>query len=931
MTQEAKRVKLSGRSLNGASNNVQFTENSATKSIGYWDQDKTKIVRSTNTLIIHYNFADQEKPMNRSEADKRDVGNIMSTFKSLGHVCQTSDPKEKVLDLIGSENELRAKFQLEKGQTPELFIVFIMTHGNKNGKLTTHHDEEFNVYEVCEKLKTNPVLKNALKLLFVSACRGNILDEVTQEEHDTPIILIEDAVYSKKLDTEKPDNVNATRVTTDPNCENFVIMFSCVEGTYSLRSEGTYLVNSICDCFKELDKDVDLEEFLTRIMGYQHDPKQRAKGYTSTPEVKIMKRSRTLTIVKQCAEKKYNDFSYNWMSDAKSHLLTRKAHVFAASNEIYQSVSDELNKHFQFEPKRWKTLEELKDSVSHESGDFDGCVLICVVAELVENENREVCAKINGEKIELKSILGISIGPTTANWVGKPKICVFLNTNTVFQSCSIDIHQNYNETKLSISGTIHAGLLSIILPQANAVETFMETLNDFNSQKKIERATFQQFFFSLLQASETNGKIPPMIVTTLQKTLRMRFPPPIITECFTKTTDGNKKPCTISDLESFISINIKKLKLEFAGASSRGAEVEVDEKKSSILRQNATPFPTKAKKVSKTEEEISEEAVDTVHVVSADVGSGKSELAKYLTFFAQSTREATCVDLMTIMYQFGSRFNWEKQQNSLSAFVQECGEHIKQELHNGSNGVLIIDAIDSLLEDLRKNVLETVRELAENKVPMWIFTRPKCKDELLSHLYGICSVSVIEIDPLSKEKQTEFLQQWGFKRVQIDQFLDKIKQQEAEDLISKVGYLAKLSTFPDLAKNLETVNIYNLSAHIVDTAIRSYLNKQKPDLESSKRIEVFDKIKNELAHEACNYFLSTQIRKQNSIQQGKKALHDLFFRYPAVEVNGTLAAYLFVREMERDLDEKLETLKDDAKKASLERMVNFQREILTVF
>ncbi|XP_065341497.1 uncharacterized protein LOC135940499 isoform X2 [Cloeon dipterum] len=807
-----------------------------------------------------------------------------------------------------------------------------MTHGNKDGKLTTHYDEEFNVYEVCDKLKTNPLLKNALKLLFVSACRGNILDEVTHEEHDAQINFIEDAVYSKKLDTENPDNVNATRVTTDPNCENFVLMFSCVEGTYSLRSEGTYLVTSISECFKELDKDVDLEEFLTRIMGYQHDPNRRAEGFTSTPEVKIFKRSRHLTIAKQCAEKKYNDFSYNWMSDAKSHLLTRKAHVFAASNETYQSVSDELNKHFQFEPKRWKTLEELKDSVSHESGDFDGCVLICVVAELVENENREVCAKIDGDTIEIKSILGIPIGPTTAKWVGKPKICVFLNTNTVFQSCSIDIHQNYNKTKLSISGTIHAGLLSIILPQANAVKTFIDTLNDFTSQKKIESATFQQFCFSLLQKSQTNRNIPPMMISTLQKTLRMRFPPPIITECFTKTTNGNTRPCTISDLESFISINIKKLKLVFAEPNSRGAEVEVDENKSSILRQNATPFPTKATEVSKTEEVTSEEAVDTVHVVSADAGSGKSELAKYLTFFAQSTREATCVDLMTIMYQFVKRFDWGKQQNGLSVFVQECGEYIKTELQNGPNDrVLIIDAIDSLFEDLRKNVLETVRGLAVNKVPIWIFTRPKCKDELLSRLSEICSLSVIEIDPLSEEKQTEFLQQWGFKKVQIDQLLDKIKEQKAEDLISKVGYLAKLSTFPDLAKNLETVNIYNLSAHIVDTAIRSYLNKQKPDLEISKRNEVFDKIKNELAHEACNYFLSTQIQKQNSIQQGKKALQDLFFRYPAVEVNGTLAAYLFVRKMESELDEKLKTLKDDAKKASLERMVNFQREILNVF
>ncbi|XP_065341522.1 uncharacterized protein LOC135940529 isoform X2 [Cloeon dipterum] len=880
--------------------------------------------------------------MNRSVDDKIDVENITSTFKSVGHICETSDRKDEVLKLVGSEDGLRTKFQLEKNQTPELFIVFIMTHGNKDGKLTTHHDEEFNVYEVCEKLKSNPLLENAMKLIFISACRGQIVDELTQAVYIREKLLPpRGTVFSKDLDKENPDNLNATRVTTDPNSENFVIMFSCVEGTYSLRSGGSYFVKNICVCFKELDRDVDLEEFLTRIMWYQHnDPNQRAKGYTSTPEVKIFKHSRHLTIVKQCAEKNCNDFLYRWESDDAYRLLTRKAHIFAASDETYQSVSEELKKHFQFEPKRWETLAELTNSVSHESGNKDGCMLICVVAKLVTNKNQEVCVVTDKERIKIKSILGIPIGPMNAIWVGKPKICVFLNAKTVSQSFSVDIdQQKYEKTKLSISGTIHAGLLSIILPQENAVKTFMETLDDFTSQKKIDNATFQQFFFSLLQASEKNGEIPPMVVTTLHKTLQMKFPPSCYTESFTKTNTKNweTEPCNLKILESLISKKDKKARQESAKVSSQGAKLKVDV---TIAKYPSTTKPISSKEateVSNTEVETSDDAVDehtgsegdvdTVYVVSADAGSGKSELAKYLTFFAQRTQEATCVDLMTIMYQFVMKFDWEKHQNCLSAFVQECGEHINQELQNGPNGVLIIDAIDALLEDLRKIVLDTVQGLAEKKVPMWIFTSPEYKDELLSHLSGICSISVIEIDPLSKEKQTEFLQHKGFERVQIDLLLEKIKQQKAEDLISKIGYLAKLSTFPDLAKNLETINIYKLSKHIVDTAIKSYLSEYKPDLEISIQEEVYNEIMNELTNGARKFFLPTEIQKTPPIENGKEALDDHFFRYPASKVSGTLAAYLCVRNMRYKL-EISEELKDADKIASLQRMFNFRREIL---
>ncbi|CAB3360486.1 Hypothetical predicted protein [Cloeon dipterum] len=103
--------------------------------------------------------------------------------------------------------------------------------------------------------------------------------------------------------------------------------------------------------------------------------------------------------------------------------------------------------------------------ISAESEDSDGCVFVCIVTELHE-VNGEVYATIDEEFFPIKEFLYPTIGPSTGNWIGKPKIFVFLNsTEKTKKRTHGEVSQVYENTKFSKRGTIHQGLLTLILPQ----------------------------------------------------------------------------------------------------------------------------------------------------------------------------------------------------------------------------------------------------------------------------------------------------------------------------------------------------------------------------------------------------------------------------------------------------------------------------------
>ncbi|CAB3388887.1 Hypothetical predicted protein, partial [Cloeon dipterum] len=870
-------------------------------------------------LIIHYEFANYQSNQDRSDDDKIDVQKIYSTLESVSRIHEISASRENLLNYIGDKNQIRETFKLQDEEAPDLFIVFIMTHGEDSGSLlacTEKGEEIFTVSEVCEQLKTNPILGNALKLLFVSACRGDIMEEVINSRvRKISITLPSSATWSSELDARNPKNQNAVRVTTAPDSDNFVIMYSCVEGTYSLRQEGTFLVGSFCECFKNLERDVGLDEFLTRIMWYQHEGKNLKKGCGSTPEVKILKH-RNLTFSKQCNENQV-DFSYRWISSANVPLLTRKAHFYISTSRGEEKLKKALHKYFEFKIKQHENFEQLKSAVSDDSNIVDGCVLVCVVAEQSrDSSSGDICVEIDGKNLPAKKILNTLIYPSTRNWIGKPKICIFLNTPPA-TSIAIDGVPTTKQ-QYEIGGTIHSGFLTIFLPQKDAVDLFLETLKDFTKQESEEQsATIRQFFFKLLQKATPANDIPPMIISTLHTTLEMEFPSLIATESFKMTMPGQCWDVPLKILFQIICSGFQRIQREVQISNETATDLSYDGKSS--VSTGAKPISHVEKPEKDTSKEETEQVEHIVYVVSADAGSGKSNLVERLASRAKRYRSVTRIDLM-INTKFLKNFDWEK---GYQAFVQEYREHIGQPRPFESDEVVILDAIDALHGDLFENVLKMVRHLAEDKVDLWIFTRPERVDTLKTSLAGVCIVSVIEINDLTKEDKIKILQRGGLKEVRlIENLLNKIEEAHAEDLTSKIGTLKELATFPTIFSDTKQVNVYELSAHIVESAIGSYLKMRKKDSAMWASHELRDKIKKNLTDLATAYFTGNS--KEPSIK-GNAFLQHLV-TYPVVHVSGTLAAYLYISKGEIASADQIEQLDiGSEKKIILKRM--FEDEI----
>ncbi|XP_065340432.1 uncharacterized protein LOC135939792 [Cloeon dipterum] len=881
-------------------------EGSAERVIGFWDKAvaaAAAAVRLTCILIIHYNYAGQNKK-DRSKDDSADCERIKKTFGTClnTRVRDTSGRSDEVLDLIGSEEGMRNLFNLNGDQKPELFMVFIMTHGGSDGLLKTHHGDQFYVSNVLEQLHRNASLEDALKLLVVSACRGDIQEEVIYRREEMPFD-VQGVILSSQLDIQKFQNLNATQIKSVSGMENIVILSSCVERTTSPRAGGTFLIQSFCNAFERLERNVDLEEFLTRVLNIHHSENKKW-GYGSTPEYMVITQRR-LTFSRQSFDGKgreEEEGSYSWLSDAQTPLLKRDAHVYlnsasSSTRETVNLIKEDLRKIFSFDVKNHSNLKQLQSSVGDQDGEKAGCIFMLIVTMLSRNVTTgELCVLMNGQMIPMKFVLNTMIGPTTANWIGKPKICVFLNTSADTESLAIDVSRDYPRTQYTVSGTIHSGLLTLILPQNDAPDFFLKTLTDFAATKKIESGTFQQFFHEVLQKASTANDIPPMIVSTLPKSLEMKFPKPIVIDSFRMTTPKETFNVSLTDLERLVSMagaikiwpNAQAEETFAIDAASKG----VVPKGANPMTQIEEPSNMEVEVMAESEENEAEEQAPeyNVFLVVAEAGSGKSHLAAHLAKFAQNRRLVTLLD----------------DPDRSKGFKALHEEYLNNQPF-GANQVLFLDAIDALHEELLEKVLRMVQALAENKVDLWIFTRP----EGGARLRGLFPVTVIEINDLSMESKKIFLQQSGFNDAKIEQVLRKIEMEDAGDLISIVGNLEKVSSFPELA-DPESVNIYELCTHIFQEAVDSYMEKRHASFSKTKRKIQIDKIEKNHSKRASIYFQEDQDISANETCSGYDVFH----------VADTMAAYHFVKNGGvESVDQIVEMKIEPRKKSCLKRMI----------
>ncbi|CAB3360482.1 Hypothetical predicted protein [Cloeon dipterum] len=164
------------------------------------------------------------------------IKTLENTLENYARIYETSGTSKEVQDLLCKEKEFRKKFHLQDDEEPELLIVYILTHGDEYGILETHHEDDFFLLsDLYANLQQNPILKNALKLIFVHACRGDIIDGVVKNikkrEKKAKYEKVKDKEDAKltDLDRENKPNLNSVQVTVEPNKKNFITFFSSVE------------------------------------------------------------------------------------------------------------------------------------------------------------------------------------------------------------------------------------------------------------------------------------------------------------------------------------------------------------------------------------------------------------------------------------------------------------------------------------------------------------------------------------------------------------------------------------------------------------------------------------------------------------------------------------------------------------------------------
>ncbi|XP_065333728.1 uncharacterized protein LOC135935382 [Cloeon dipterum] len=798
--------------------------------IGFWDGNGKEEIKKLSVLVVHYGFAGVEK-LDRQKDNQEDVNSLKDTLSKHcreGNYRETSGRRDEVLGIL--ENIAQDK------ETPDLLVVCIMTHGKCNGRLLTHHPhhdadiqqgntsvkkqrfEEIRLSEIYDKLKAEN-LENTVKLVLVQACRGLIAEENCFENKPNVQFVNEKIKFSKTLGRKDSElnNTNATRVTTELNCKNFVVMLSCVEGTVSFRKDGepesgSWLIQTFCSCLNTLGRNMELEEFLAWISFTMKTELIEKENYGSSPEIKLFPHRKLTFSRSDCANLSCppESFFYDWRSKSDKKITTRKAHFFAADGkeDCVALLMKAMKERFDFLCMFHETVADLESAVKN-GDELDGCILICVVGNLttetIEGKN-EICMTMKGSSMPLKHIISKTIFPKTEDWIGKPKLAVFLNNENSkgvtkaspkYPPCETPFTSNEG----SRSGTIHEGLLSLILPQRDSVQLFLNTLTKFAASNNTS-STVQELFVAMLQYAKPYDHISPVIISTLRERLKINFPSTIPYNFFKKTYAGTKDKIVIQEelVEWFSSIFccLKSAKKQ----STYDCPSEPNEKRPKIETISRDP------------------KMATVWLVSSPASTGKSYLANYLASTrVQSNGGVIKIDLRGA-YQFLDKFDWQHQ--NYETLINEYLKHAGQNKSLGDNDIVILDSFEAVKENLHEHFFKMIQDMAENEVFLLITARSELQEKFQN---AITALTVIQIGDLTESEQFEFLSQQlkpSESESDIRFALTEIRKAYGEEFTRKVGTLEKLAKFPEFAR-VKPINIDAISKYLVETTVESGL------------------------------------------------------------------------------------------------------------
>ncbi|XP_065337937.1 uncharacterized protein LOC135938275 isoform X1 [Cloeon dipterum] len=826
-------------------------QNESSANFGYFRTGQR--AENVCVFVAHYSFAKYKE--NARLGNERDVANLRTTFET-NRQCRfrewPSPRKKDLLHLLSDEKKMLQSFNTN--DAPAVFVIFILSHGSRDGLIYTDHKTEgtdydnFTTTEVIEAVKKNSGLENSLKLIFFAPCRGEITD----------------VIHSENQSNDFRNNQNSCRIINFPDRENFVVIYSTVETTRAVRDEkqGSMIVQNACAAFNSLIKDCPLEVVLNKIQNKVHlaincagqSPEVKFVAHKSftvsksetmvvaRDEISTDARANTLKVVKEDRSQ-----FFSWLSHIHAEpVRSRWAAVISDSRDQNVDRLENVLKHtLDFDTlvldNTVSNLEWIYKKAFGEQSDV-GCILLCLFAKIDVDESNEIVISIGGQRVTAGKIVHHFIGPDNEKWIGRPKLFFFINT-----TISSDVLAK-DET-LQMRATNHSGWFVAILPNKDCIEVLLEILQ--NKELK-NGSSLQELAMKLLSDdSSAQKKLPKsQIASTLSHLLDfpdwpMRYIQPklnvTVRNVPTNGSDVGKPNFWEDFVPEFTSAHRRTLGIKSVEVVKK--EINFEDLKAD-LNGNSDSY--------------------SVYVVASPPGSGKSTLVRELAYWANKSAINRSVAKINLLDQI-EYFEENEDDVDLLSFLKFALEstwikNISPHVLKEKQIVIFLDGFDEICPFYRREGLSLIKEIAKSKIPLLITTRPQEEVNLFSALEHV-STTKVEIKPLERNEQVALLKMLLRKSEdECTKILDDFETHGVQDILKNPFHLSLI------AENIvpSNINLFAVYGQVVEKKVRQAMVQKESYDEKSKIFNAKVKRRMKLLQNvAVDFLKSLKIRKMS--------------------------------------------------------------------
>ncbi|XP_065346582.1 uncharacterized protein LOC135943844 [Cloeon dipterum] len=694
-------------------------------------------------LVVHYDFENQAIAR---KGDYQDVQNLKTSFgknRNCNFRDLKSPKKEHLLDFLGDQDKLLRFFSSK--DPPDVFLLFVLSHGYEDGIIYTDHflDDQktfahFTTDEVFDSIKKLTKFEKCLKLINFGPCRGGLPDPKFNR--------------NKEVCEETYKNRNASRITFTPAIHNLVVFYSTVETTLANRNEhGSWFVQKYCDCLNHTEEK-PLLTFLSTVQNSMHYTSlpnlKTGESLGQTPEIKMFTQDREFIISRtliapvtylytdgKMAKPGSNTIhskQFTWKSDEGQNVRGRNAFILYEQHDEHVEELVKSVRNLDFETRLFRLNERSLDSYFKICSGLEhdvGCILTCMFGEVSEKDDKEVCILVDQEKKSFTDILHSFVGPRNPQWIGRPKIFLLINQEALERDTLLP------ERVFDISATNHSGWLVLILKDKDLLEKLIRIFKCEDIQKGKH---LQELLYPLMISESKKNNV--LLNSTLQYLLDFPDWP-----------------------RSFV-------RLSFSLRENESSKVNIFE------------FDEMVKEAKKSFEK------GQVLLMSSGAGAGKTTVLKEITY--QLGKSDPDLKILYISLKKHS-LNILKIRNLIKFLAHATHHSIDdiQRLIEEKKAVVFLDGFDEICPILRENVITLFHALKERRIPTFIATRPH-EAEIIKERIN-CEV-LVEVEPLDKEKQIEFLKiVAGMNEKECIEFINDF---EEKDILENPLHLSLLAT-----------------------------------------------------------------------------------------------------------------------------------------